>query len=122
MDGGLVDPVEQEGFMIYAQRNSFGQLQIGILAALDVMDCKANIIKRHEMIIPEEGSPIPHRTKQFQSLYVDPIMVMYRQNAIIDEIVQRIINKESPIDLCINETEKCLEQYLWNVTDEKVSL
>ena len=41
--------MQEESFMIYKQISAEkGVSQIGILAALDVEDCKNNIIKRHE--------------------------------------------------------------------------
>lgn len=44
-----LQPLEEESFMIYKQVNAVtGAYQVGILAAIDVEDCKNNIIKRHE--------------------------------------------------------------------------
>ena len=35
-----------------------------------------------------------------QSCYVDPVMMMYRGNSKVDEIVQRIIAHEEPVHSC----------------------
>lgn len=66
VDGGLLEPLEEETFMIYAQISSSGKTQYGILASLDVEDCKNNIVKRHELCIPEHDTPVTQRVKQYQ--------------------------------------------------------
>ncbi len=97
-------------------------MQIGILAALDVEDCLNNIVKRHELCIPEHDTPVSTKVKQYQSMYVDPIMIMYRQNEIIDEIVTRVISEDEPIPI-LNKvhTEKGGRHHLWAVKDVSVS-
>lgn len=52
IDGGVLQPVHgiSESFMIYGQFNGHGKVQIGIFAALDVDDCLANCIRRHEQV------------------------------------------------------------------------
>lgn len=118
LDGGLLESIEEETFMIYAQKNSSGGVQIGILAALDVDDCRNKVVKRHELCIPETEAPVPQKVKLYQSLYVDPIMIMYRQNEIIDTIVNRIISSESPVEMEELASNGC-QHYLWTVKDKE---
>lgn len=66
LDGGLLESVEEETFMIYAQTNASGGVQIGILAALDVDDCRNKVVKRHELCIPESDAPVPQKVKLYQ--------------------------------------------------------
>ncbi len=101
--------------MIYAQVTPNGT-QIGILAGLDVEDCKNNLVKRHELCIPEHDKPVPQRVKQYQSLYVDPIMIMYRQNATIDDVINHICSTESPIEVTTNDSNQ--QHLLWCVRDK----
>eukprot|EP01040_Poterioochromonas_malhamensis_P006509 gene6509-7009_t len=118
LDGGLLEPLIEESFIIYGQETECGQMQIGILAALDVEDCLNNIVKRHELCIPEHDTPVSTKLKQYQSMYVDPIMIMYRQNEIIDEIVTRVISEDEPIPI-LNKVhnEKAGRHHLWAVKD-----
>lgn len=66
LDGGLLESVEEETFLIYAQTNSSGGVQTGILAALDVDDCRNKVVKRHELCIPESDAPVPQKVKLYQ--------------------------------------------------------
>jgi hypothetical protein len=161
LDGGLLEPLLEEStesFIIYGQSTPEGKLQIGILAALDVEDCRNNIIKRHELCTldgnstgnngtsatssalsspcatpkisgapslmnPSGSSPggnaVSTRMKQYQSLYVDPIMIMYRQNQVIDDIVTKVISTIEPIEL-VSSTDSA-KHYLWPVKEKVVS-
>lgn len=120
LDGGLLEPMEEEGFIIYGQETVTGQMQIGILASIEVENCLNNVVKKHEHCIPENDTPVSTRVKQYQSLYVDPIMVMYRQNEIIDEIVNRIISEEESIPILNkghNENGQAGRHHLWAVKE-----
>lgn len=114
-DGGLLDRISEESFMIYAQVTPSGT-QIGILAALDVEDCKNNLVKRHELCIPEHDKPVTQRVKQYQSLYVDPIMIMYRQTNTVDDVITQICSSESPIEVSSPDANQ--KQLLWCVRDK----
>jgi uncharacterized protein (DUF1015 family) len=114
-DGGLLEKISEETFMIYAQVTPNGT-QIGILAALDVEDCKNNLVKRHELCIPEHDKPVPPRVKQYQSLYVDPIMIMYRQTSTIDDVINHICSTESPIEVTTNDPDQ--QHLLWSVRNK----
>lgn len=48
-------------------------------------------------------------------------MIMYRQNEIIDSIINRIVSTESPIDMEELATNGC-QHYLWTVKDKAVSI
>ena len=56
-----------------------------------------------------------------QSSYVDPIMVMYRGSSKVDEIIQRIISEEEPVELLpgvkkdLEKSQDHYEHYLWTV-------
>ncbi len=166
LDGGLLEPLLEEStesFIIYGQSTPEGKLQIGILAALDVEDCRNNIIKRHELCTLDGnstgnngtssatssalsspcatpkiagapslmnpsisgsnpsllGNAVNTRMKQYQSLYVDPIMIMYRQNQVIDDIVTKVISTIEPIEL-VSSVDSA-KHYLWPVKEKVVS-
>lgn len=141
VDGGLLEAQEEEVFMIYAQKTPAGNYQVGVLAALDVEDCKKNIIKKHELCVPRADEMKSHRVKHFQvgkllflglfelltnsvyflvdqlkqSLYVDPIMVMHRQNGAVDSVLQSVMKTQKPISLGLNEGDD--EHLLWTVRE-----
>lgn len=56
-----------------------------------------------------------------QSCYVDPVMMMYRGNSKVDEIVQRIIAHEEPVELWpsvkkdLEKSQDHCEHFLWAV-------
>jgi hypothetical protein len=65
VDGGVLQHVQERSFLIYGQQ--FGEhIQVAVLAALNVEDCRNGIVKKHENIIKEPelpGSPVRRRTK-----------------------------------------------------------
>jgi len=58
---------------------------------------------------------------------VDPVMMMYRGNSIVDEIVQRIIAHEEPVELWpsvkkdLEKSQDHCEHFLWAVHAPSVS-
>jgi uncharacterized protein (DUF1015 family) len=66
VDGGLLEDLQEETFLIYAQRTSRGDYQVGVLAALDLEDCHNNVVKKHELCVPSADSVKSTRTKHFQ--------------------------------------------------------
>lgn len=99
MDGGLLESLHEESFLIYAQRTASGSYQMGILAALDVADCRSNVIRKHELCVPRCEATKTQRMKHFQSLYMDPVMVMYRQSSAVDALLARVTAQQAPISL-----------------------
>jgi uncharacterized protein (DUF1015 family) len=120
LDGGLVEPFVEESFMIYGQESANGHLQIGIMAAIDLEDCQKNVVKRHELCIPDLEVPVSTRLKQYRALYVDPIMVMYRQQESVDEIISRIVSQEDPISID-NRGDNSGNHFVWPVKDKEVN-
>jgi uncharacterized protein (DUF1015 family) len=110
--------------MIYGQEDiETGRIQIGILASLNVEDCLSNVIKKHEMCLPEETTKAnlmsTPKLKLYQSHYVDPIMIMYRNERSIDDIVQRITTCDEPI--AVKDERKNMNHYIWSVKEQNVS-
>eukprot|EP01039_Chlorochromonas_danica_P002001 gene2001-2184_t len=116
VDGGLLEAQEEEAFMIYAQKTAAGNYQVGVLAALDVEDCKKNIIKKHELCVPRADEMKSYRVKHFQSLYVDPIMVMHRHNEAVDLVLQSVMNTQKPVSLGLDESDDD-DHLLWTVRE-----
>lgn len=122
VDGGLLEPLQEESFMIYMQTSpEKGITQIGVLAALDVEDCKNNIIKRHERTTKDVDVICSEKARNYRSSYVDPIMVMYRGSSKVDDIIQRIISEDEPVELLpgvkkdLEKSQDHYEHYLWTV-------
>ena len=63
-----------------------------------------------------------------QSCYVDPVMMMYRGNSKVDEIIQRIIAHEEPVELWpsvkkdLEKSQDHCEHFLWAVHAPSVCL
>jgi uncharacterized protein (DUF1015 family) len=93
--------------------------QVGILAALDVEDCINNLVKRHEKCIPAHEKPLTQRMKQYQSLYVDPVMVMYRQDKAIDDLLCQIMSLDEPIEVGDDDAKDC-RHLLWCIHDRSI--
>lgn len=139
VDGGLLEPLEENSFLVYSCTSN-GHTQISICAALAVEDCLNGVIKRHEDTTKHAevlGSPrkrekvcyfnFPSRlsfssavmSNNFQPINVDPVMVMYRDNNIVDAIINRIVSEDLPIMEYKNE-ELCSEHTIWAVSSEEV--
>jgi uncharacterized protein (DUF1015 family) len=124
LDGGLLEPVEEESLMIYGQEDlETGRMQIGILASLSVEDCLQNVVKKHEMCLSEETTKAnlmsTPKLKLYQSHYVDPIMIMYRNERTIDDIIQKITACDDPISL--KDENRNMNHYIWSVKEQDVS-
>jgi uncharacterized protein (DUF1015 family) len=97
IDGGILELVQEQGFLIYSQETRGGHRQVGICAALAVEDCLKGTIKRHEKVtkdlsVSQKRLPNAHHPRN-----VDPVMMMYRQSEIIQSIVDRITSRQSPV-------------------------
>ncbi len=51
---GVVQPLLEESFFVYSQPDHLGVEQFGVLAAIDVDDCRNNVVKRHEHITKQK--------------------------------------------------------------------
>jgi uncharacterized protein (DUF1015 family) len=106
IDGGIIELVKEQSFLIYSQHTAGGggHRQVGICAALAVEDCFKGNIKRHEKVIKESmHGPSAHRRPSHTSSNpphprnVDPVMMMYRQDDTIQNIINKIIARENPV-------------------------
>jgi uncharacterized protein (DUF1015 family) len=135
IDGGILELVKEQSFLIYSQETGGNHRQVGICAALAVEDCLKGTIKRHENVIMEAQS---HR-KANQTAYlrnVDPVMIIYKRSDTIQSIIYRITTSCCPVmvhsrsrsDLPLNtlnddpsavHTDDYDKHEIWSVTDEE---
>lgn len=99
IDGGVLELVKEQGFLIYSQETRGGHRQVGICAALAVEDCLKGTIKRHEKVTKDASVSQKRHSNGHHPCNVEPVMMMYRQSDIIQSIVDRIASRESPITL-----------------------
>ena len=97
IDGGILELVKEQGFLIYSQETRGGHRQVGICAALAVEDCLKGTIKRHEKVTKDASVSQKRFSNAPHPRNVDPVMMMYRQSDIIQSIVDRITSRESPV-------------------------
>eukprot|EP01038_Epipyxis_sp_PR26KG_P014092 gene14092-18911_t len=122
LDGGLLEPLDDESILIYSQTTKDGVVQVGIFAALDVEDCRKNVIKRHEQTTKAADVICSEKAKNYQSSYVDPVMVMYRDDSKVATIINHIMKTEKPIQECSIDSEASngaiAKHAVWNVQDK----
>lgn len=67
VERGLVQPLSEDSFFIYSQADHAGNEQFGVLAAIDVEDCRNNVVKRHENVI-KTSLPGKHLIREVVSI------------------------------------------------------
>ena len=96
IDGGILELLKEQSFLIYSQETGGNHRQVGICAALAVEDCLEGAIKRHEHVIMEAQSPKKaHQTAHPRN--VDPVMIIYKQSDMIQSIIDRITTSRCPV-------------------------
>jgi uncharacterized protein (DUF1015 family) len=136
INSGLFEPVLEESFFIYSHFDLDGKEQLGVLAAIDVEDCKQNIVKCHEKVLPHCDSALQVTscsqfsvdycvTIVFQSIAhspIDPVLLMYRESDVINRIVTRISTTTAPIRthaVCPGYSDEHTSR-IWAIEDQKV--
>jgi uncharacterized protein (DUF1015 family) len=99
VNGGILELVKEQGFLIYSQETRGGHRQVGICAALAVEDCLKGTIKRHEKVTKDASVSQKRLSNAHHPRNVDPVMMMYRQSDIIQSIVDRITSRQSPVTM-----------------------
>lgn len=120
LDGGILEIVKEQSFLIYSQETGGNHRQVGICAALAVEDCLKGSIKRHENIVME----IPSIKKAHHTSHpcnVDPVMIMYKQSEMIQSIIDRITTHHCPV-IMQSRSEANIEKgdrhKIWSVIDQ----
>ena len=63
----MLEPLEEETFFIYKQTDkSSNYSQVGLLAALDIDDCKSGKIKRHEKTTKDVDAICSEKIKNYR--------------------------------------------------------
>lgn len=84
LDGGMLRQTENSTLMIYRQIASDGTYQIGVLAALSVEDCKANVVKKHESITKVTERPPSNKSRTYHvSFHLEYVLIDQRKKFII---------------------------------------
>ena len=101
IDGGILELVKEQSFLIYSQETGAGggHRQVGVCAALAVEDCLKGSIKRHEKVTKDPTVAQRRPTNSSNPRNVDPVMMMYRQNDIVQAIIDKITVRDIPIIL-----------------------
>ena len=131
VDGGILELVREQSFLIYSQETGGNHRQVGICAALAVEDCLKGAIKRHENVVTSakklHHTPYPCN--------VDPVMIMYKQSEMIQSIIDRITTHHCPVimqsrprpDIRLGvlddestapHLDNCDKHMIWSVTDQ----
>ena len=64
---GLLEPLQEETFLIYKQIDKESNYsQVGILAALDIEDCKSGKIKKHEKTTKDVDDICSEKIKNYR--------------------------------------------------------
>ena len=100
IDGGMLGSICKDDSLIVYSQTQYNRTQIGVCAGISINDCVNGTVKCHEMTIQHQDTT---QRKHLVPKGVDPIMVMYRQNSTIDDIVSSIMNNEKPV-LDFNKT------------------
>lgn len=114
-EGYLVEDTE-ERIYIYGQRMGTHQ-QYGILALSSIDDYEHNIIKKHELTLPDKELD---RTNlcDVQSSNAEPVFLAFRENKTLEDLIQEVV-KQEPYSSVITEDE--FEHTLW-LASKEVSL
>ena len=101
IDGGILELVKEQSFLIYSQETGAGggHRQVGVCAALAVEDCLKGSIKRHEKVTKDPTVAQRRPTNSSNPRNVDPVMMMYRQNDVVQAIIDKITVRDIPIIL-----------------------
>ena len=108
-DGFFVQD-NQEMLYVYAQ-TMFGKTQYGIVGCAAVEDYMNDVIKKHELTRPDkEEDRMNHiRVTGFNA---EPVFFAYPDHEAIDEIVQKIIQKDPVYDFV---TDDGVGHHFWNI-------
>jgi uncharacterized protein (DUF1015 family) len=108
---GIFIQDEKANFYVYGQ-TMFGKTQYGIVGCSGVEDYLNNIIKKHELTRPDKEEDRMNHVR-VANANAEPVFFTYRDNAKIDEIVDRII--KSPAE-CDFKTEDGVGHHFWVIS------
>lgn len=112
-DGMFVQD-EKANFYVYRQ-TMFGKTQYGIVGCSGVEDYLNNIIKKHELTRPDKEEDRMNHVR-VANANAEPVFFTYRDNAKIDEIVNKTIKAEAEYDF---NTEDGVGHHFWVISDDK---
>jgi uncharacterized protein (DUF1015 family) len=112
-DGMFVQD-EKASFYVYGQ-TMFGKTQYGIVGCSGVEDYLNNIIKKHELTRPDKEEDRMNHVR-VANVNAEPVFFTYRDNAKIDEIVNRAIKTEAEYDF---KTEDGVGHHFWVINEDK---
>ena len=113
IEGGLLKDIVEESFIVYSQTSSDGREQIGLLAAIDVADCKSNVVKCHEKVT-KNVETICFDKYSPKSSVVDPLMIMYRSRDAVNSVISKVMSSRQA-DYCWKDETSGESHRLWLV-------
>ena len=111
-DGMFVQDAKAN-FYVYGQ-TMFGKTQYGIVGCSGVEDYLNNIIKKHELTRPDKEEDRMNHVR-VANANAEPVFFTYRDNAKVDEIVNRTIKTVVEYDF---KTEDEVGHHFWVISDE----
>lgn len=135
--------------MIYRQIKSDGTAQVAIFAAIDVDDCTKRIVRPHEKVTCDSDITVLNQKKKvpqvcyapflfstlpfrfpsrhnilffFAQSHMDPVMLLYRENASVDAIVKRIMDEDEPLRSTGSESFRADSHCIWAVKRPEVTV
>lgn len=147
LDGGLLKTLHDESFMIYRQMKCDGTYQVGIFAAIEVDDCAKRVVRPHEKVtsktdITVHNKPVQLRVRlsfqanfsclavdiyvlflccSVQQSYMDPVMLLYRENCDVNAVVERIVSQDEPFESIEGKGDTPGSHHIWTVSHPAVS-
>lgn len=111
-DGMFVQD-DKANFYVYGQ-TMFGKTQYGIVGCSGVEDYLNNIIKKHELTRPDKEEDRMNHVRTANA-NAEPVFFTYRDNAKIDEIVNKTIKEAAEYDF---KTEDGVGHHFWVISNE----
>lgn len=89
--------------------------QVGLVAVASVGDYDTNRIRKHEFTRPDKEDD---RVRQIDALNAQtgPVFLTYRHNAIIDELVEKVVQTSPEYDLTADDG---VQHTIWIIKDQK---
>ncbi len=116
IDDGMFMQDEKPMFYVYAQ-TMFGKTQYGLVGGSGTEDYANGIIKKHELTRPDKEEDRMNHVRS-TNVNAEPVFFTYRDNAKIDEIVNRVITNDPVYDFT---SEDAVGHHFWLIdVDEDI--
>jgi uncharacterized protein (DUF1015 family) len=113
---GVLFQDEKEYYYIYAQTMN-GRRQYGIVGCASIDDYFNNVVKKHELTRPDKEEDRKNHIR-YSNMNYEPVFFAYKQDAVLDTIVQTIIKNEPEYDFTADEG---IGHTFWVSRDESIN-